>query len=334
MLKANIDSSITSLSKMHLFNKFNFPSEVYTVVQLNNGTILEGLGNGSIYFFMNDNLINPSNILNVDKFPITNIIQLENNSIICSSNSPSLFIIKENPQIKNEYEIIKKKNTKSYPQQNINKIIELPNENLIYIDNYFITMTKNDLSLIKEKKINSPIIDIILINKKTVVCALPAKKSIIYFETEKLNQEKEIKNIKFLQTVDFNNIFCILNHELLFVGGCLGCIYLISLKNTNFIAHLNLVNNREIITSVYNLKNGDLACGVSIVEDINDKVVGVISDLVQFEYKEYQNSFQEIHRLKKLHSNIIRVVKEIINHKGMKILISASLDGTTHFFNL
>ena len=332
MLKEYFDSSITTLNNINIHHTLNLPSEIYTLIQLENGLILIGLGNGSLYIFNKNNFLKPFLILNIDRFPIINIIELKNNSIICTSNKPAIFIVKENPQNKNEYEIIKKINTKTQGHQ-INKIIELPNENIISIDNSYITLWNNKLDLIKEKKIGSPLIDIICINKKRVACALPLKKLIIYFENEKLNQEYEYKNIKFIHSIDFNNVFSFLNDEYLFVGGCLGCIYLINLQHKEFVANLNLVNEKEIITSVYNLANGNLVCGGSIIYDDNNKVVKVESDLIQYEYSQYQNSFKEVSRKKKIHSNIIRNIKEIINHKEMKELVSVSLDGTILIWN-
>lgn len=332
MLKTNFDSSITSLNNINIHHKIDLPSEIYTFVQLENGLILLGLGNGQIYIYKKENILKPSFILKVDNNPILNIIQLKNESLICTSNNPSICILKANPKNNVEYEIIKKVNSKSQGKQ-INKIIELPNENLISIDNSFITLWTNKLDLKKEKKLNSPIIDIISLNKKIVATALPFKNCIIYFENEKLNQKYDFKNIKFIHSIDINSIFTIMNDELLFVGGCLGCIYLINLKCKEFIANINLLNDKEIISSVYNLVNGNLVCGISLIIDDNKKVIHVDSDLVQYEYKEYQNSFKEISRKKDVHSNIIRKISEIINHKEMKELVSASLDRTIIIWN-
>ena len=334
MRKSSFDSSITSLKTINIHHKINLPSEIYTLVQLENSLILIGLGNGFLYIFKKENILSPSFILKLDKCPIVNIVELINNSIICTSNKPAIFLLKENSQNKNkiEYEITKKINTKQQGQQ-INKIIELQNENLISIDNVFISLWSNKLEIIKEKKINIPMIDIISLNKKNVAIALPLKRNIIYIENEKLNQIYEFKNIKFINTIDFNNIFAIINDELLFVGGCLGCIYLINLKHKEFIANIYLKNNKEIITSVYNLVNGNLVCGGSLVLDDNDQVTKVDSDIIQYEYKQYENSFKEIARKKEIHSNIIRNIKEIINHKEMKELVTVSLDGNIIIWN-
>ena len=92
-------------------------------------------------------------------------------------------------------------------------------------------------------------------------------------------------------------------------------------------------NNQEIITSVYNLANGNLVCGGSIVIDDNEKVIKVDSDIIQYEYKQYENAFREIARKKEIHSNIIRNIKEIINHKEMKELVTVSLDGNIIIWN-
>jgi hypothetical protein len=297
MLKNHYDSSITSIKRINIHHTLNLPSEIYTLIQLENSLILIGLGNGSLYIYKKENILEPAYVLKVDKHPIVNILQLKDDTIICTSNFPSIFILKENPQNKVEYEISKKINTKSQGKQ-INKIISLPNDNLVLIDNVFITLWTNKLELKKEKKINTPIIDIISINKKTLACALPLKKAIIYLENEKLNQEYEFKNIKFIDSIDFNNIFSIINDELLFVGGCLGCIYLINLHHKEFVANIYLANNKEIITSVYNLVNGNLLCGGSFVVDNDNKLVKVDSDLVQYEYRQYQNACTEISRKK------------------------------------
>ena len=332
MLKNNYDSSITCIKRINIHHTLNLPSEIYTLIQLENSLILIGLGDGSLYIYKKENILQPAYVLKVDKHPIVNIFQLKDDTVICTSNFPSIFILKVNPQNKVEYEISKKINTKSQGKQ-INKIISLPNDNLVLIDNVFITLWTNKLELKKEKKINTPIIDIISINKKTIACALPLKKTIIYLENEKLNQEYEFKNIKFIDSIDFNNIFSTINDELLFVGGCLGCIYLINLHHKEFVANIYLANNKEIITSVYNLVNGNLLCGGSFVVDNDNKIVKVDSDLVQYEYRQYENAIKEISRKKGIHSNIIRNITEIINHKEMKELVTVSLDGNVIIWN-
>ena len=310
-MKNNTEYAITSLKTINIHYTINFPSEVYTLIQLENNFILAGLGNGSLYFFNVNNIQKPFFILNVDDTPITNILQLKNGTIVCATKNPSICTIVEHPQNKNEYEVDKRINIKIQGHQ-INKIIELENNNIISIDNAYISLWSNKFDLIKEKKINSPIIDIILLNKNKFVCALPLKKCLKYFESEKLNQEYEIKNIKFIQSLDLNN----------------------NLIYKEFVANIKLRNEKEIITSVYNLINGDLLCGGSLVfDDNNNKVVKVESDLIQFQYRQYKNSFKEIARKKGLHENIIRDIKEIINHKKMKEVVTVSLDGTIILLN-
>ena len=333
MLKKNDYSpSITSLKNLNIHYTLDFPSEVYTLVQLESGLILIGLGDGSIYFYKVENITKHFFILKADENPILNIIELKNGSIVCTTNAPSICTISEHPQNKNEYQVEKRINTKSQGKQ-INKIIELDNEKLISVDNAYISLWSNKFDLIKEKKINSPIIDVIELNKKKFVCAMPMKKCVRYYENENLNQKYEIKNIKFIQNVEFNNIFCILNDELLFIGGCFGCIYLVNVKYNEFVANVKLGDERQIITSVYNLSNGDLLCGGSLVIDDSNKVVDVVSDLIQYKYKQYQNYFREIYRKKGIHSNIIRDLKEIINYKKMKEIITISLDGKVILLN-
>ena len=105
------------------------------------------------------------------------------------------------------------------------------------------------------------------------------------------------------------------------------------MRHKEFIANVNLINNKEIITSEYNLVNGNLVCGVGLITDDNNKLIKVDSDLIQYEYKQYQNSIKEISRKKEVHSNIIRKILEIINHKDMKELVSVSLDRTIIIWN-
>ena len=84
---------------------------------------------------------------------------------------------------------------------------------------------------------------------------------------------------------------------------------------------------------MYNLVNVNLLCGGSFVVDNDNKLVKVDSDLVQYEYRQYQNAFTEISRKKGIHSNIIRIIIEIINHKEMKELVTVSLDGNVIIWN-
>ena len=100
-MKNNTEYAITSLKTINIHYTINFPSEVYTLIQLENNFILAGLGNGSLPFF----------ILNVDDTPITNILQLKNGTIVCATKNPSICTIVEHPQNKNEYEVDKSNNT-------------------------------------------------------------------------------------------------------------------------------------------------------------------------------------------------------------------------------
>ena len=110
-------------------------------------------------------------------------------------------------------------------------------------------------------------------------------------------------------------------------------IYLVNIKYNEFVANVKLGDERKIITSVYNLPNGDLLCGGSLVIDDSNKVVDVVSDLIQYKYKQYQNYFREVYRKKGIHSNIIRDLKEIINYKKMKEIVTVSLDGKVILLN-
>ena len=56
MKKNDYSPSITSLKNLNIHYTLDFPSEVYTLVQLESGLILIGLGDGSIYFYKVENI--------------------------------------------------------------------------------------------------------------------------------------------------------------------------------------------------------------------------------------------------------------------------------------
>ena len=335
MLKQKCDSSIRNLNTIHLHHLISLNSEIYSYIQLENSLlIIIGLGNGTINYFHKEDLFNPFFILHLDNQPITNIAPISNNLIACSSSKPAIYIVGEHPQNQGEYEIKNKINIKNTSVQ-INKIVSLENSKILTIDNCFLSLWSSNFDIIKEKKINSPIVDLVLLKKKNFVCALPLKQSLTFFEHEKLSETYNIKDIKFISCVDFNNILCLFSDEdLLFVGGCLGSIYLVNLKYKEFIANIKLENLKGIVTSVYQLVNGDFVCGVSqVFADEQGENVKVCSDMVQYQFKSLSNSFKEISRKNEIHSNIIRVIIEILNHKEMKEIITASLDGNIKVWN-
>lgn len=334
MLKQQCDSSIRNLSTIHLHHLINMNSEIYSYIQIEENMIIIGLGNGTLNFFHKEDLFNPFFVLNLGKNPITSLYAFDKKIIASSSTQPTIFIIGEHPQNRGEYEIKKKINLKNASTQ-INKIKQLENSKIITIDNCFINLWSNNFELIKEKKINSPIVDILLLKKNKFVCALPLKQCLTFYEPEKIAETYNIKDIKFINCVDFNNILCLFaDEDLILVGGCLGCVYLVNLKYKEFIATINLENRKGIVTAVYQLVNGDFVCGVSqIFADESGENVKVQSDLVQYRYRAMNNSFKEINRKKEIHTNIIRIIFEIINHKEMKELISGSLDGNIKVWN-
>lgn len=337
MLKPKFESAIKSIKNVHLHHLSEVDSEAYCINQIHNSFILVGLGNGDIIFYKKENLVNPFYKIHVDGFPITNLVEISDKFISCSSAKPSLIILGEHPQIKNEYEIKSKINLRS-SSGSINKLILLPNDIISSVDNMYISLwtfkSQKNIELIKEKKIGTPISDIISLNKNTLVCALPLKKSLLFFDSEKLTQTYEIKDLKFVNSLEFNNILCLMSNDFLFVAGCSGNAYLINLKHKEFVANVKLTYNEEIITSVYELINGNLLCGISVLmQDPVNSTILVSSDLVQYDYKPDSNRFQVINRIKDTHNGIIRCIKEIINHKEMKELVSVSFDSTVKIWN-
>ena len=135
----------------------------------------------------------------------------------------------------------------------------------------------------------------------------------------------EIKNIKFFEDINFGNILYKINKDLLVIGGCMWYVYLVSLKNKQFVININIRYKNEIITAMYRMNNWDLLCGTSmLVNDINTKNKCICSNLVQYRYE--NNIFKEIYRKANAHDDVIKRVCKIINHSGISEIGTISLD--------
>ena len=142
---------------------------------------------------------------------------------------------------------------------------------------------------------------------------------------DKFVQSYEIKNIKFFEDINYGNLICKINKDFIVVGGCMGIVYLVSLRNKQFVANINIRYKNEIITAMYRMNNGDLLCGTSML--LNEETTQneyIVSNLVQYRYD--NKVFKEIYRKPNAHEDVIKRVCEIINHRGISEIGSISLD--------
>ena len=317
---------IENISNVNIHHQSTTSSPIISILQLESGVIVLGLYNGILLFYSQIDLNSPYSSLEIDKFPISSIVQVQDDQILCSSDS-FIYLIFENNLKKFDYNKKEKINI-GHIYGTINKVLLLPDDSLIVGDNKYISLFKKKgkkINFIKQIKINSQIIDLILIQSNLVLGIAPKKKCLLFVDMDKFVQNYEIKNIKFFEDISLGNIVCKINKDLLVIGGCMGNVYLVSLKNKQFVANVNIRFKNEVITAMYRMNNGDLLCGTSmLVNDMNTKSEYICSNLVQYRYE--NNIFKEIYRKANAHDDVIKRVCEIINHRGISEIGTISLD--------
>ena len=328
MLKSTkIDISIENISRINVHHQSKTLSPIYTILQLESGIVVIGLYNGSLNFYSQTDLNNPYSTLNIDTFPINSIIQVQDDQLLCNSG-PFIYLIFENNLKKFDYNKKEK-----IPLGNINgvinKVLLLPDDSFIIGDNKFISLYKKKgtkMNYIKQIKINSPVIDLMLIQSNEILAASPLKKCLIFIDLDKFTQNYEIKNLKFYNDMKFGNLICKINKDLLVIGGLLGSVYIISLKNKQFVANVNIRYKNEVVTAMHRMSNGDLLCGNSMLIKDESQKEYICSNLVQYRYENH--IFKEIYRLANSHEDVIQRICEIINHRGIGEIGTISLDST------
>ena len=321
------DISIENISHINVHHQSNTSSPIYSILQLECGVVVLGLYNGTLNFYAQTDLNNPCSSLNIDIFPINSIVQVQDDQLLCNSGS-LIYLIFENNLKKSDYNK-KEKIVVGNINGNINKIILLPDDSLIIGDNKYISLFKKKgkkINYFKQIKVNSPILDLLLIQSNEVIAAAPQKKCLIFVDLDKFVQSYEIKNLKFYNDISFGNIICKINKDLLVIGGFMGVVYLISLKNKQFVANVNIRYKNEVITAMHRMSNGDLLCGNSMLIKDDSQKEYICSNLVQYRYE--NNKFQELYRLANTHEDVIKRICEIINHRGIGEIGSISLDST------
>lgn len=321
-----IEISIENISRVNVHHQSNTSSPIYSLLQLESGVVVIGLYNGFLYFYAQNALKNPYSSLKIDKFPINSIIQVQDDQLLCTSGS-LIYLIFENNLKKLDYNK-KEKIVVGNIFGKINKILLLPDDSLIIGDNKFISLYKKKgkkINYIKQIKVGSPILDLVIIQSNLVLAASPEKKSLFFIDLDKFGKNYEINNIKFFQDISFGNLIIKIEKDLLVIGGCVGIVYLISLKNKQMVANVNIRYKNEIITAMHRMNNGDLLCATSmILRDENTKNDYICSNLVQYRYE--NNIFKEICRKENAHDDVVKRVCEIINHRGIGEIGTISLD--------
>ena len=318
---------IDDISKINIHHQYDTNCPVYSIIQLDSGIIVIGLYNGSIIFFNANNLEEPYLCLKVDEFPIYSVLQIEDDELICNSGQ-NLYLIYET---KTKYNFDKKeKIINENLHGNINSILLMYDKSILIGDDRYISLfnkEKKKLKLIKHLKVNAPIMNLNLIQTNLLLATVPSLQKIIFCDAEKLINTYELKNIKFYKGIKYNNIICRISKDLIAIGGCIGSIYLVNLKNKHLIANVNISYKNEIITCIHLIENGDIFCGTSmIMKDNNTQKEYICPNLVQFRYD--NQVFIEVRRKKNVHEDVIEKIIEIVNHKGINEFATISLDGT------
>ena len=320
------DIFIENISNINIHHQSNTSSPICSILQLESGVVVLGLYNGNLNFYAQANLKNPYSVLYIDKYPIDTIIQVQDDQLLCSCSS-FIYLIFENNLKKLDYNK-KEKIVIGNIYGKINKALLLPDDSLILGDNKYISLYKKKgkkINYVKQIKINSPIIDLILVQSNVILGVSPKKRCLIFVDLDKFSQSYEIKNIKFFEDINFGNIVCKINKDFLVVGGCMGVVYLVSLKNKQFVANINIRYKNEIITAMHRMNNGDLLCGTSmLLSEENTKSEFIVSNLIQYRYD--NTVFKEIYRKLNAHEDVIKKVCEIINHRGISEIGTISLD--------
>ena len=131
---------IENISNINVHYQSNASSPIYSILQLESGIIAIGLYNGSLNFYAQADLKNPTSSLMIDKFPINSIIQVQDDQLLCNSG-PFIYLIFENNLKKFDYNKKEKVDIVNIYGK-INKVLLLPDDSLIVGDNKYISLFK------------------------------------------------------------------------------------------------------------------------------------------------------------------------------------------------
>ena len=181
--------AIENISRINVHHQSNTFSPICSILQLESGVVVIGLLNGNINFYSQLDLNNPYSFLKIDSSPINSICQIQDDQLLCCAGA-FLFLIFENNLKKLDYNKREKIIVENI-YGIINKVILLPDESIVIGDNKYISLYRKKgkkINLIKQIKINSPILDLMVLQSNIVLAAAPQKQSLIFVDLDKFVQ--------------------------------------------------------------------------------------------------------------------------------------------------
>ena len=320
--KKKDDESIKDLLK-------NNKNEIHDICFINDySLLLVGCNKGLLYIYKR--IINNKSNLKFEeiahfqphKESIIQITKLKSGRILTLSSDSSAKILEveieandvlyQSEKRCDEVELLLAENESSN-----NSAIELESGNLVVSQGFFINFFEkihNDAPIIEglsstnkfvgkeyhlAKKIftNSDNIFFIEIDSKTVAASQVSNKILQFYNIEDYSLIKSINKIEFSE---MKNCMCLINKEILAIGGNNGSIYLVNTlrKQLYFVTHFENCNNISCIKAI---DDETIIMGCQYWEKNFDVIL----------YKVNNNNFQEIKRTQKAHTGLINDIKLI-----------------------
>ena len=304
-------------------------NEIHDICFINNySLLLVGCNKGLLYAYKRINN-NKSNLKfeEVAKFKphnesIIQILKLKSGHILTLSSNSSCKILDIEIDIndilfKNENRCDEIQTLLPESEPNNNSAIELESENLVISQGYFINFfekiengmviseslkSSNSLSnreyhLTKKIFTNSDNIFFTEIDSNTIAASQVSNKILQFYNLENYSLIKNINKIEFSNT---KNCMCLINKEILAIGGNNGSIYIVDTKR-NLLTEVKHFENCDNISCIKSVDNNTIIMGCQYWTKNYDIIL----------YKVNDNKFEEIKRIQKVHSGIINDIKLI-----------------------
>ena len=78
---------IENISNVNIHHQSNTSCPIITILQLESGVVVLGLYNGILFFYSQIDLNNPYSSFEIDKNPISSIVQVQDDQLLCSCHS-------------------------------------------------------------------------------------------------------------------------------------------------------------------------------------------------------------------------------------------------------
>ena len=304
-------------------------NEIHDICFINNySLLLVGCNKGLLYVYKRINN-NKSNLKfeEVAKFKphnesIIQILKLKSGHILTLSSNSSCKILDIEIDIndilfKNENRCDEIQTLLEESEPNNNSAIELESENLVISQGYFINFfekiengmviseslkSSNSLSnreyhLTKKIFTNSDNIFFTEIDSNTIAASQVSNKILQFYNLENYSLIKNIDKIEFSNT---KNCMCLINKEILAIGGNNGSIYIVDTKR-NLLTEVKHFENCDNISCIKSVDNNTIIMGCQYWTKNYDIIL----------YKVNDNKFEEIKRIQKVHTGIINDIKLI-----------------------